>query len=197
MLSRFFLPLVIQLGQMQSQLPVFTYHPDPIATGSIEASSAKCEACGQARGFIYTGSVYAEEELTDAICPWCIGDGSAHAKFDASFTDEAGIGGNGTWDPVPPVVIEEVAYRTPGFICWQSEYWFTHCGDAALFLGVVGRKELEQLGAEAVAAIQQETGLDGNEWEMYYAALDKKGSPTAYIFRCRHCGALGGYSDCD
>ena len=28
-------------------------------------------------------------------------------------------------------------------------------------------------------------------------ALDKEGSPTAYMFRCRKCGQLGGYQDCD
>ncbi|MFA8325886.1 CbrC family protein [Burkholderia ubonensis] len=36
-----------------------------------------------------------------------------------------------------------------------------------------------------------------NEWNRLLAALDKDGAPTAYVFRCRHCGAPGGYQDFD
>ncbi|MBK1868507.1 CbrC family protein [Aestuariivirga sp. YIM B02566] len=50
-------------------LPKFTYHPDPIATGSLVASEEICICCGQARGFIYKGPAYAVEELVDCICP--------------------------------------------------------------------------------------------------------------------------------
>jgi hypothetical protein len=59
-------------------LPDFPYHPDPLATGSIEESPADCVSCGRARGFVYTGSVYAVEEA-EPLCPWCIADGSAAA----------------------------------------------------------------------------------------------------------------------
>ncbi|ALX16434.1 hypothetical protein P350_32710 [Burkholderia cepacia JBK9] len=34
-------------------------------------------------------------------------------------------------------------------------------------------------------------------WERFLAALDKDGSPAAYVFRCIHCGEPGGYPDCD
>jgi len=58
-------------------LPSFKYHQDPIATGSVRASDTRCLACGQVRGFIYTGPVYDTDDLEKAICPWCIADGSA------------------------------------------------------------------------------------------------------------------------
>lgn len=178
------------------KLPVFRYHPDPVSTGSVIESDAECECCGKARGYIYAGPVYAEDELDEALCPWCIADGSAHGEFDASFTDEDGIGGNGDWDEVPDDVIEAVAFRTPGFAGWQQERWWTHCGDAAAFVGRAGRAELEALGPEATSAIQESTGLEnGPQWDGFLTALDKDGSPTAYIFRCTHCGALGGYQD--
>jgi uncharacterized protein CbrC (UPF0167 family) len=78
------------------------------------------------------------------------------------------------------------------------EQWWTHCGDAARYLGRAGRKELLDLGAEAIAAIQDATGLDnGPEWEKFFSDLDADGSPTAYIFRCKKCGIVGGYQDCD
>ena len=175
-------------------LPKFKYHPDPVKTGSIEPSPAKCVCCGKSRGYIYTGPVYAIEEYEESICPWCIADGSAHEKLEASFHDDAGIGDEGD---VPNEVIEEVAFRTPGFSGWQQEKWWTHCGDAAQFLGRAGHDELEAAGPQAVAAIQENAGLDDDEWEEFFAALDKDGSPTAYLFKCSKCGRLGGYQDCD
>jgi len=97
-------------------LPVFRYHPDPIASGSVVASDAQCACCGARRGFIYTGPVYCEDDLDEALCPWCIADGSAHAKFDASFADA-----NGFSEKVAPAVVDEIVHRTPGFNAWQQE----------------------------------------------------------------------------
>jgi uncharacterized protein CbrC (UPF0167 family) len=101
-------------------LPTFKYHPDPIGTESIATSDAVCVCCESARGYIYVGPVWSEHELDQSLCPWCIADGSAHAKFAASFTDEGGIGGYADWEPVPKQTIEDVAYRTPGFTGWQQ-----------------------------------------------------------------------------
>ena len=180
------------------KLPTFKYYPDPVANGSIVESDTTCACCGEARGWIYVGPVYAIEEYDSCICPWCIADGSAHDRLGASFMDEVGVGGGGMWDAVPERIVEEVAYRTPGFSGWQQEQWWTHCGDAAKYLGRAGRRELEALGPEAVAAIRRASGLEeGAEWQRFLGALYKDGSPTAYVFRCSACGALGGYQDCD
>lgn len=182
----------------EDSLPTFKYHPDPVGTGAVVRSEAECVCCGRARGYMYTDPVYADGEYQGSICPWCIADGSAHERLGASFTDEAGVGGYGEWDEVPAEVVEEVAFRTPGFTGWQQEQWWTHCGDAGQFIGRAGRKELEAAGPEAIQAIQDSTGLyDGEEWDEFFAALDKDGSPTAYLFRCSKCGKLGGYQDCD
>jgi uncharacterized protein len=177
------------------ELPIFKYHPDPLATGSIERSDCKCLVCGQARGFIYKGQSYAEQELIDAFCPWCIANGTAHEKFEAAFVDAAGVGGYGTWESVSAQIVDEVAYRTPGFTGWQQERWFTHCGDAGQFLGLAGQRELTAFGLEAIKAIKEEIGFEGEQWDQYFSSLDRDGEPTAYVFRCRQCGALGGYSD--
>jgi len=176
-------------------LPRFKYHPDPLATGSIVPAASVCRCCGRVRGFIYRGSTYAVEELEDAICPWCIADGNAHEKFGAEFTDSTQVGGS-EWTVVSREVVEEVAFRTPGFAAWQTERWFTHCEDAGEFLGPMGRAELETMGPEAIAVIRLETGYSDEEWREYYRSMDKDHGPTAYVFRCRHCGKIGGYSDC-
>src|SRR5690242_9348045 len=120
-------------------LPTFKYHPDPIGTGSVVESTVVCPCCGKARGYTYQGPVFSEHDnLDQCLCPWCIADGSAHEKFDADFTDPDGVGDYGSWDAVPQSVVQEVACRTPGFTGWQQERWWTHCGDAAAFLGLAG-----------------------------------------------------------
>lgn len=163
-------------------LPTFKYHPDPIATGSVETSDAQCLCCGRNRGFIYVGPVYAQEELDQKICPWCIADGTAARKYDATYTDEEGIGTYGDGRPVPQNVIQEVARNTPGFSGWQQEQWWSHCGDAGAFLGAAGHKELKTFGTEAITSIRESTGLPpGQAWEDFFRALDKDGSPTAYL----------------
>jgi uncharacterized protein len=182
------------------ELPAFRYHPDPLATGMIVQSGGDCVICKQGRGYLYTGVPYCVEEVDEeSICAWCIADGSAHEQFEAEFVDAASIGtglvGTG---PVPTEIVEEVAYRTPGFSGWQQECWFTHCGDAAAFLGAMGAPELRALEPGAVEAIRASTGLDeGATWDEFFAALDRDGSPRAYVFRCLHCGQFGGYTDAD
>lgn len=115
---------------MSDQLPHFRYHPDPVATGSVQGSAAECAVCGRARGWAYAGPVYAGEELDGEICPWCIADGSAAAQLEAEFTDT----GWGAPDDVPQPVCQEIAQRTPGFAAWQQEHWLYHCGDGCAYL---------------------------------------------------------------
>ena len=142
----------------QEALPTFRYHPDPVATGSVEASDAICGICGRVRSSVYDGPVYGvPKDIDDVhICPWCIADGSAHARFGVEFTDigAVGLGYDEPWEPVPRSVAEEVAYRTPGFSGWQQERWWTHCGETAEFLGPAGYAELAGAWSGAVDAIR-------------------------------------------
>jgi uncharacterized protein len=179
-------------------IPRFKYHPDPIITGSIIESDKKCRCCRKARGYIYVGPVYyAIKKYNKCICPWCIADGSAHEKLDASFTDAEGVGIYGNWDEVPLEMIEEVTNRTPGFSGWQREQWWAHCQEPGQFLGRAGCEELKTYGPEVIKAIQDSTGLGDGEWGQLFPAFDKNGSPTAYLFRCPNCGKIGGYGDWD
>jgi uncharacterized protein CbrC (UPF0167 family) len=176
----------------ERELPGFPYHPDPVATGSIAPSSTRCVSCGRARGWIYVGPVFSDQELIDCICPWCIADGSAAEKFDAMFTDNWGA----TPD-VPSEVVAQVTQRTPGFTGWQQERWMYHCGDACAFLGRVGHHELEGR-PDALEVLRHEH--DALEWtteqiEEYLIRLHPDGQPTAYLFRCRVCATHLAYSD--
>jgi hypothetical protein len=167
-----------------SALPEFPYHPDPVATGSVEPSTAECIVCGQARGHVYTGPVYAEDEH-EGICPWCIADGSAAEQLDAEFTDVGDFP-----DGVPSEVVDAVARRTPGFSGWQQEHWLYHCDDGAAFLGRAGYDDVRDKPDALEALRQDEIPPEALE------ALDREGETTAYLFRCRHCGTHLAYWDC-
>ncbi len=180
---------------MADALPTFVYHPDPIATGTVVATDETCDCCRRVRGFKCDGPSYGEHDL-EVICPWCIADGTAHDRFGATFMDRDGIGDYGHWGAVPDDVRDLIAYRTPCFTGWQQERWWACCNDAGVFLGHAGKAELEAYGEQAIAAIRTEAGCADDDWQWYLDALDKDDGPTAYVFRCRHCGTLGGYSDC-
>ena len=177
------------------ELPSFRYPPDPVSTGAIEQRAVRCRCCGQDRGWVYAVAPYAVEDLRDALCPWCVADGSAAATFDAAFTD---LGDEGP-DGLPVQVLEEVTRRTPGFSAWQHERWLFHCDDAAAFLGAVGWDELSA-HPEAVAAVLLQvagSGIAGEDAEAFVGSLDVDGASTAYLFRCLHCGAHLAYADAD
>lgn len=84
-------------------------------------------------------------------------------------------------------------HRTPGFCGWQQEQWLFHCGDGAACLGRVGAQEILQ-HPDAVACLRQGE-LSSLTDDRYLAALDANGQPTAYLFRCLHCGTHLAYSD--
>jgi len=177
---------------MSEPLPDFPYHPDPVATASVTPSDATCVCCERQRRYIYVGPVYAVEELDECLCPWCIADGTAAARFDADFTDVLDVP-----EGVGADVVETITTRTPGFTGWQQEHWMFHCEDGAAFLGRVGRQELEAYpdAIEVLRHEQAEHGWPEEQVEEYLAVLDKDDMPTAYLFECRHCGAHLAYSD--
>ncbi|MEC4016343.1 CbrC family protein [Streptomyces sp. H27-D2] len=176
---------------MSELLPVFPYHPDPLATGSVVASSRVCVCCGRSRGYLYTGPVYAVEELRGRLCPWCIADGSAAERYEAHFM------GDPVGDEVQVAVVLTVAANTPGFSAWQDPRWFFHCGDGAAFLGAVGAAELSEFpdAREALRSEADGWGWGVDEVERHLSALDKDGQPTAYLFRCRSCATHLAYAD--
>jgi uncharacterized protein CbrC (UPF0167 family) len=174
--------------------PVFKYHPDPILSGSLVISGKKCVCCNKARGTIYTASSYCTEDIEQALCPWCIASGAAHEKFDAAFIDEAAFP-----DDIPAAVVEEIAWRTPGYSSWQSERWFACCRDAMAFLEPVGlaeiRKRYPQLEARVLATIIEDFNLPAAGGRQMLDALQRDTGPAAYVFQCLHCRAYKTFVD--
>ena len=178
---------------MTDKLPIFRYHPDPITTGSVEASSDKCDSCGQRRGYRYVGPVYATGDSVAVFCPWCIADGTAAMKYSAELTDV----GWGMPDGVPESVRDVIAHRTPGFESWQQDHWLFPGDDGCAFLGRVGRAELEEF-PEAMEMLLHENegyGWADEQSSSYVEGLDAEGDTTAYLFRCLSCRTYRAFSD--
>jgi uncharacterized protein CbrC (UPF0167 family) len=164
-------------------LPFFRYHPDPLATGAVVPSDGACRCCGESRGYIYTGPVYSEHHLENALCPWCIADGRAFDRFNALFADDYSL----SKASVPAAVIAEVTLRTPGYTSWQSEQWLAHCGDACAFRGDITRERLAQVSFEAVAELMRQQRLEPSDWSELVKHYTPGGDPAIYLFVCLHC----------
>ncbi len=95
-----------------SELPSFKYHPSPFSSGALEDCDDACECCGLGRGYLYKGPVFCEAQV-ERVCPWCIADGSAHAKWGAQFTDATFLDSHGGVVDLPAEVYDEVLHRTP------------------------------------------------------------------------------------
>jgi hypothetical protein len=162
-------------------LPRFTYHPDPLATGSIVRTELSCACCGKARGFVYALAPYGEASgLVGRICPWCIADGSAARKFDATFVSRIE-------DGLEPAVRDEILTRTPGYASWQGELWLGHCGDACEYHGDPSAAQLANLSDAEIAGFLNENPLI-EDWPTFRESYDVARYPALYRFVCRHCG---------
>ena len=168
---------------MATPFPTFTYHPDPLATGSIVPSEKTCGCCGAARGYVYCTVPYGVDG-TESICPWYIADGSASERLEVVFADVGSLIGEG----VDPRTIDEIESRTPGYESWQQETWLACCGDACEFHGDASAADLEALGDRERARIADELGMSGETLSGLIAGYEPKGSPAIYRFRCRRCG---------
>ena len=181
-------PALLALNRAErarSGLPRFRYHPDPIASRVLEPSARACPCCGGKRGWLYVGPLYTVEEM-DEVCPWCIADGEAHARFDIEFGEEVALeSGAG------PEAVDELLHRTPWHFVAQQEPWPVHCGD---FCALVGKLEPDQFRAlrdelePDLTFIQKRLGLEREDLERY---LRMEASPLyAHLFRCLACATL-------
>lgn len=174
---------------MTQDLPHFKYHPDPVATGAVAPSDVICGCCGLARGAIYTGVPYVDRADDDDIvfCPWCIADGSAAARFGASFVSHC----EGELEEPAQTELFE---RTPGYESWQGETWLCHCGDACAFLGEMTG---ERFAALPDAVFEREAAAQPcvEGWRDNRAGYQRGTDMSVYEFRCRHCGEILLHSD--
>lgn len=173
----------------KADIPHFRYHPNPFKTRVFERleTALICECCNKPTKVNYTLGIYAIRNVS-CLCPNCIHDGSAAKKFNVTFIQDA-------QDVSDPQKVKEVFEQTPGYICWQGEYWLECCDDYCEFLGDVGTAELEYLGVADQVFAEYEAREDGYEDVRQY--LTAAGPLAGYLFRCLHCGKYKIYVDVD
>ena len=163
------------------KIPKFTYHPNPIETGSIIETTNICCSCGEKKGLECTASMYSEHDL-ESICPWCVHDGTAAKKFNGEFNDTYQL----TDSEVPSDVIDCIAFRTPGFVAWQQPFWVAHCNDACVFRGEATFTEVKEIKGAALESLLKDNGLDRDMWADI-AQNYQTPSTSIYRFDCLHC----------
>lgn len=166
------------------RIPYFKYHPKPLETGAFKKGiSQKCNCCGNNTGIWYEAPFYTEEDDVDCICPECISNGSAARKFDGEFQDSYST------DKVSDSrKLEELIYRTPGYIGWQQEYWPAHCDDYCAFIGYVGWDDLVRIGIDKEIEEYYGTDVNGLDIELLKKYMKNDGDMQGYLFKCLHCG---------
>ncbi len=164
------------------QLPVFRYHLDPVATGAfVRNNYYPCLCCGKKTGWKLHATPYGRKRVKN-ICPWCIADGSAAAKFGVSFVST-------TETPLPAEVEEELYERTPKILSWQDLSWKTCCNDAAVYVGVKAWEELADLPGVKEQFLAEGLTEDALAW------FDPNSDFWAHLFHCRHCEKYLVHSD--
>jgi uncharacterized protein CbrC (UPF0167 family) len=82
---------------------------------------------------LYDGVVYALSRV-ESICPWCIADGSAADKYDASFFDAQFCDADQKRIEAPAEWYDRVFGRTIGFATFNPIGWWVHCGEPAEYV---------------------------------------------------------------
>ena len=180
--------------------PAFKYHPNPLDTGMFTQGEPKtCCCCGRQTDIWYDGPFYGDlhanrstdpdddelpYEKMDYLCPECIADGSAAAKFQCVFQDGWLVGSK----PEDAAAQDEWKRRTPGYYAWQSARWYTHCNEYCAFLGSVGWEDIVNMGLaqEIEETYDQEANISELSFVKEYTV--KHGSVQGFLFRCLHCG---------
>ncbi|SEQ72359.1 hypothetical protein SAMN03159444_02338 [Pseudomonas sp. NFACC02] len=168
---------------MKEELPLFRYHPDPIATGAIEISDERCTCCERARGYIYRGAMYTTYDVETLLCPWCISDGSAAKKFEGSFNDVNSMIGRG----IPASVVQEVNERTPSYSSWQEVVWLYHCSDACEFHGDASADDVRNAVPSTFEAFLEGQEEFREHWLSEFTNYQPNEDLVFYKYKCRHC----------
>jgi uncharacterized protein CbrC (UPF0167 family) len=160
-----------------SNLPKFKYHPNVYDDDIVFHIDGVCQCCGKEVD-VFTKSIYTRHEI-ECICMSCVADGSAAKMFDGEFIQDV------ERQVSDPSKTDELLHRTPGYDCWQGEYWLTCCDDYCEYLGRTTGKELDNLGIADDVLMELN---DRCKMNIRKSDLLASGSPSGYLFRCLHCG---------
>ncbi|MDH6195470.1 uncharacterized protein CbrC (UPF0167 family) [Mycobacterium frederiksbergense] len=172
--------------------PNFKYSPNAYDI-AFEDLDGVCACCDESRSLKYRGPFYCSGDEPDYICPWCIADGRAAAKFGGSFgaftgwMDIEGVSPDPNDPPpaIPRELLLNITDRTPGYFSWQQSVWLTHCNEPCAFLGKTDREALEPILDEIRPDIERTYTRDP-DWVLEH--LTEDGMIAGCLFKCVHCG---------
>lgn len=168
---------------MNRSLPQFTYLSDDFTRNVFIQQSATCHCCGKDTEHHYNGTIYRVGDSDITLCPWCIHDGSAAAKYACSFNDLYD-------EALHDAIAAEVCERTPGYSSWQDQSWVTHCNDACVYHGDASAKDVADASAETRQKWMSDYEMDEDSWSQMMAGYQPGGDQGVYKFVCRHCGLV-------
>lgn len=168
---------------MEKPLPHFTYITDAYARTVFLKNTITCDCCRQESRYHYDGPFYTAAEGEIALCPWCIHDGSAAAKYDASFNDLYG-------KSLAEAVVTAVCEQTPGYSSWQDQTWATHCRDACVYHGEATAQDVAGANEQSRQQWMRDYGQDAESWAHFMDGYQPGGDQGVYKFCCRHCGLV-------
>ncbi|WP_145046556.1 CbrC family protein [Paenibacillus xylanexedens] len=145
------------------QTPFFRFQPHAYTNGIFEVNHEKknCSVCKNTSDYMYYGPFYSIEDL-NGICPVCIHNGKASENFNGFF--QGGIEYRGSslsvsydestnkflyflgydeFSLLEEPAIEELLFRTPGYVSWQESYWLTENNFPLAFVKYLSIEEIE------------------------------------------------------
>lgn len=176
---------------MDSTIPVFRYHPDPIKTGAVKQKQTECPVCNRECEYVYEGPFYSADEV-EGICPWCIKNGDAAKIYDGKFQDDFLIEVE-----IKKEYLEELVFRTPSYSSWQQSLWLVHCDEPCAFVDYVGWDEIKDIKDNLQDDIEKIKKNRNMSQDVFENSLKKGGNHQGYLFKCIHCGQYRLTSDFD
>ena len=183
-------------------LPHFPLYPNAYRLQMFEEVAGVCDVCETPRHYRYTGLFYSQEEV-GYICPWCVANGAAAAKFSGRFNDEMGIEGTEfgaenadgavsvTWT-ISDADISLVSRHTPAYQTWQQGKWLVCCGKPCVFVDYADSAMLAPIWHEIEADVMN-NGIPV-DWVKLHLQVD--GDFASYLFQCLACGKHRLHIDC-
>ncbi|EJO0604148.1 CbrC family protein [Salmonella enterica] len=168
---------------MERALPQFTYVSDEYVKIVFVKTTSICDCCKRESHYRYSGPIYMTGDNDISLCPWCIHDGSAAKKYQASFNEIYG-------EELAESVITKVCEQTPGYNSWQDQSWATHCNDACVYHGDATSEDVAEASAQTRQQWMRYYEQDAESWSHFMKDYRPGGDQGVYKFICRHCGLV-------
>ncbi len=168
---------------MGRELPPFTYVSDEYVKTVFVKTTSTCDCCQKESPYSYSGPIYVAGNKDITLCPWCIHDGSAAKKYQASF--------NEIYDEeLAELIVTTVREQTPGYNSWQDQCWATHCNDACVYHGDATSEDVAEASEQTRQQWMHDYEQDAESWSYFMRDYHPGGDQGVYKFICRHCSLV-------